>query len=352
MNKKEIIEILEEENPSILESFYNKTQVLRQNTIGSNIYLRGLVELSNICQKDCYYCGIRNSNSKVNRYYIPKEEVVSLIKLIYKNNWGSAVIQTGEMQNKEFINDIAYILKESKKQTSDNFRITLSCGEQTEDTYKLWKDSGADRYLLRFETSSSHLYSKYHPQNLQHDFKERIKDIKVLQKLGYQTGTGILIGTPYHTNEQLADDLLFIKELNIDMLGMGPYIEHVDTPMYKKNIGKFLSIKNKVDLSFKSLAILRNLMPYINSASTTALETLDENAFKKALLVSANVFMPNITPSKYKENYRLYENKKSIDLNYLKQDKILFKNIAFGQSGDSKHFIQRQNLLKNIMEKI
>ena len=317
---------------------------IKQENVGNTVYLRGLIELSNICEKDCYYCGIRKSNSNVHRYSISDDEVMEAIKYARENGYGSVAIQSGEIQSKAFTEKITRILQNTGKLTNGELGVTLSCGEQTEETYRQWFESGAHRYLLRIETSNRELYSKLHPNDHIHRFERRLEALEMLKKTGYQVGTGVMIGLPFQTVENLADDLLFMKQFDIDMCGMGPYIEHHETPLYAFK-DSLIPLKERFNLSLKMVAILRILMPDINIAATTALQTIEKNGREQAIQIGANVLMPNITPRKYRDDYFLYENKpvsgqsEADDLKNLEKSlEAIGHQIGYGVQGNSKHF--------------
>lgn len=294
-----------------------------------------------------WYCGVRASNTKVDRYEIPEEEVMKCVEHALENKYGSIVIQSGEKTNAEFVNAIDNILKKIKKISDGKLPLTLSCGEQSEETYKRWYDSGAHRYLLRIESSSHDLYNSIHPQDSLHHIGNRLLALQKLRKIGYQVGSGIMIGLPNQSLEHLADDLLKLQELDVDMVGMGPFIEHSDTPLYAfKDI--IPSKEERLRLSLLMIATLRILMKDINIASATALDTLDPEGRIKALQAGANVLMPNITPVKYRENYFLYEDKPYLMeadelLEKLKAKGMIFNDPDNPQAwGDSKHYLSRR----------
>ncbi|MDI9521990.1 MAG: [FeFe] hydrogenase H-cluster radical SAM maturase HydE [Bacteroidota bacterium] len=290
------------------QRLFERAALVKKQHVGNKVYLRGLIELSNRCQKDCFYCGIRRSNRSLHRYMLSHEETMEAVMRAYEGGYGSVTIQSGEWNSPEFIAWIDRIVREAKQATNGALGITLSCGEQRKETYRRWFESGADRYLLRVETSSEALYRKLHPNDNAHTYHERLKALEALRETGYQVGTGVMIGLPFQTIDQLADDLLFMKRIDIDMCGMGPYIEHPDTPLYAHR-EKLLSLEDRLQLSWKMVALLRLLMKDINIAATTALEAIDSNAREKAITIGANVVMPNITPTSYRPEYLLYENK-------------------------------------------
>jgi biotin synthase len=236
------------------------------------------------------------------------------------------------------------LLKKIHKKTNGNLRITLSLGEQNDDTYIRWFESGAQRYLIRIETSNRELYKKIHPINDDHNFISRRNALESLKKIGYQTGTGVMIGLPFQTIDDLADDLLFMKEFGIDMVGMGPYVEHHDTPLYAFK-DSLLPPIDRFYLALKMIAVLRLLIPDINIAAATALQAIDKMGREKALLAGANVIMPNITPAKYRDNYKLYDNKPCTNENaddctpcLEARIAITGNEIGYGEWGDSKFF--------------
>ncbi|MEI7664033.1 MAG: [FeFe] hydrogenase H-cluster radical SAM maturase HydE, partial [Bacteroidota bacterium] len=315
--------------------------------VGRKVYFRGLIEYSNFCNKNCYYCGIRAGNSRYARYQMTAGEVMEAVDYALVNDYASIVIQSGERTNKAFVSGIESLLKNINRHSSGKIHVTLSLGEQTEETYKRWFDAGAHRYLLRIEVSNPVLYSKLHPDNLKHDYQRRLGALKTLRRVGYQVGTGVMIGLPFQKLDDLVDDLLFFREFDIDMAGMGPYIEHMDTPLYQYR-EQLLPLKERFDLSLKMVAILRIMMKDINIAATTAMQTIDPQGREKALMVGANVIMPNLTPVKYRQDYLLYENKPCLDEEAEECKSCLEARIhmagdtiGYGEWGDSKHFSER-----------
>lgn len=317
---------------------------IKEENIGNTVYLRGLIELSNVCAKDCLYCGIRKSNTINNRYSLDVEEVLKAVKFAYDNNYGSVVIQSGEISSNSFVENMNSIILNSKEITNGEMGITLSCGEQSESTYRTWFENGAHRYLLRIESSTEELYYKIHPNDENHNFQTRLNALKTLKKIGYQVGTGVMVGLPFQTIEHLADDLLFMKSFDIDMCGMGPYIEHKNTPLYVFK-DSLMPLKERFNLTLRMIAILRIMMKDINIAATTALQTIDKIGREKAIQIGANILMPNITPGKYRDSYALYENKPCTDENA--EDckncidvrvHLVNHKVGYGEWGDSKHY--------------
>ena len=345
-SREDLIVLLEskEEEKQLL---YKKAGEVKLREIGNKIHFRGLVEFSNICGKDCYYCGIRRSNKEAHRYNVTDDQILDAARFAYANNYGSLVMQSGELESDSFTNRIVSLLRDIKKLSDGKLGITLSLGEQNEDVYKKWFDAGAHRYLLRIETSNPELYQKYHPNDSIHDYQKRLNCLKALQSIGYQTGTGVMIGLPLQDTGHLADDLLFMKKFDVDMVGMGPYIEHQDTPLFQYR-HELLPIRQRFDLSLKMIATLRILMKDINIAAATALQAIDPLGREKAVKVGANIIMPNITPGKYRNDYALYENKPCVDeepeecKNCLDvRIQLADGEIGYGEWGDSKHYIRR-----------
>lgn len=349
LTKEDIVFLLSTSDKEDRRSLFQKAAEVKKEYVGNKVYFRGLIEFSNICAKNCYYCGIRSGNKKLNRYILTEQEVLDAAKFAYDNKYASLVIQSGERSDKKFTDLITRLIKEIKKLSNGKLGLTLSMGEQSEETYREWFSAGAHRYLLRIEVSNKDLYKKLHPQNKKHDYEQRKAALKLLQKIGYQVGSGVMIGLPFQTIEDLADDLLFFKEFDIDMAGMGPYIGHKETPLYKYN-DQLLPKEERFNLSLKMVALLRIMMKDINIAATTAMQTLDPQGREKALKVGANVIMPNLTPVKYRENYLLYEDKPCIDeeakecLNCLEaRIHLAGDEIGYGEWGDSKHFQKRKS---------
>ncbi|HWS00107.1 MAG TPA: [FeFe] hydrogenase H-cluster radical SAM maturase HydE [Prolixibacteraceae bacterium] len=325
-----------------------KAGELKLQTVGNKVYFRGLIELSNVCEKDCFYCGIRRSNSKVKRYNLTDEELLEAARFASREKYGSIVIQSGEVTNESFAARIERLILQIKSESGNKLGITLSLGEQSEEVYKRWFAAGAHRYLLRIESSNPELYRRLHPDDGFHRYEQRLEALNLIRKTGYQTGTGVMIGTPSQTLEDLAGDLLFFRDFDIDMVGMGPFIEHDDTP-YNQPEANALSLTDRFNLSLKMVAILRLMMPDINIAATTALQAIDPLGREKAVKAGANIIMPNITPGKYRNNYLLYNNKPCtgeepeqctgcLDARLALAD----SDIGYGEWGDSPHFRKKQ----------
>ena len=326
---------------------FEKAREVQLAEIGSRVHFRGLVEFSNICGKDCYYCGIRKSNREARRYNVSDEQILDAARFAHENGYGSFVMQAGELESPAFTTRIEKLLKEIKALSRGELGITLSLGEQEREVYERWFEAGAHRYLLRIESSDPELYRRLHPGDPLHAHERRVACLRTLQSIGYQTGTGVMIGLPFQEKTHLADDLLFMRELDVDMVGMGPYIEHRHTPLFAYR-DQLLPIEERFELALKMIATLRILMRDINIAAATALQAIDPLGREKAVKVGANIIMPNITPGKYRNDYALYENKPCVDeepeecLNCLDvRIQLADGEIGYREWGDSKHYSRR-----------
>lgn len=270
----------------------------RQSVYGNSVYIRGLIEVSNYCKNGCYYCGINRSNKSCERYRLSKEEILSCCEFGYSLGFRTFVMQGGEDNHftDEFVCDI---IREIKKRYPD-CAVTLSLGERSYESYKALYDAGADRYLLRHETADSEHYSLLHPNDLSLD--KRMECLKNLKKIGFQTGCGIMVGSPYQTNEHIAKDLKFIEEFSPEMCGIGPFLPHKDTIFANFGKGSF-------ELTLFLLSLIRIMKPAILLPSTTALGTIVDGGREMGILAGANVIMPNLSPQDAKDKYMLYDNK-------------------------------------------
>lgn len=347
--KENIIELLEEKDQNRVQQLYDDAFRTKIDNVGNKVYLRGLVEITNICRKNCLYCGIRRDNPSNDRYEIDIEDVIPAARFAYEQGYGSMVIQGGERHDKKFRDKITSILKEVRKISSESpLGVTLSLGEQPFDVYKEWFEAGAHRYLLRIESSTQELFEKIHPVDESHSFQTRLTALKDLRRAGYQVGTGVMIGLPFQTLEHLADDLLFFKSFDIDMCGMGPYLEHSQTPLYQyKDL--LIPKEERLELSLKMVAILRLMMPKINIAATTAMQSIDPAGREKAILAGANVIMPNLTLTEVRGDYSIYENKPGVgedaSITSSSLERMLQNAgipIGYNEWGDSLHFKDRK----------
>ncbi|HNX37716.1 MAG TPA: [FeFe] hydrogenase H-cluster radical SAM maturase HydE [Candidatus Cloacimonadota bacterium] len=340
-NKQELIEMLSLQGKDEIEALYKQAYEIKTEHSGKIVYFRGIIELSNICSKNCYYCGIRRDNLHTVRYLMEKDEVLDAAKWAWEQNYGSVVIQAGEREDSSFINYVNELLLDIKKLSDDELGITLSLGEQKEEVFRLWQESGAHRYLLRIETSNSSLYQTLHP--LDHSFQRRVETLRTLKKLGWQTGTGVMIGLPGQTYEHLADDVLFFYDEDIDMLGMGPFIPHLQTPL--KDLVNSYDPDSSLEKALKMIAVCRIALKDVNIASTTALQALNPTGREMGLLAGANIIMPNITDTKYRANYQLYEGKPCLDENadqcvhcLERRIESIGETVGYNKWGDSPHY--------------
>lgn len=297
--KQEIIDILKNNDKN--EWLFSLADKVRRENVGDEVHLRGLIEFSNICHCFCKYCGLRCENKELDRYRILPDDIVKYAQKAVEMGYKTIVLQSGEdvFYSKEILCDIIKRIKEF------DVALTLSIGERSFEDYKAFRDCGADRYLIRIETTDRALYKKMHPNM---DFDNRLRCLNDLKKLGYEVGTGCLVGLPEQTVESLADDILFFKEINADMVGIGPFIAHPHTPLKDMPNGDFT-------LALKVMALTRILLKNINIPATTAMETLNPNGRIIALQSGANVVMPNVTTTEYRAKYEIYPNKICINEN-------------------------------------
>ncbi len=298
-SKNEVIEILKDNSQN--DWLFSLADKIRKENVGDEVHLRGLIEFSNICKRACKYCGLRCENKDIDRYRIEPDDIIFYAQKAVDMGYKTIVLQSGEDEyySRELLCKIIKGIK-----TLD-VALTLSIGERCFDDYKAFKDCGADRYLIRIETTDKELYKKMHPHM---SFENRVRCLKDLGKLGYEVGTGCLVGLPGQTIESLANDILFFKEINADMVGIGPFIAHPHTPLKDCLNGDFT-------LALKVMALTRILLKNINIPATTAMETLNPNGRIIALQSGANVVMPNVTTTEYRAKYEIYPNKICINEN-------------------------------------
>lgn len=294
----------DEEFKILLETdFYDKelferADKVRRSIYGDKVYIRGLIEISNYCKNNCYYCGIRCGNKNVSRYRLDKEDILSCCSEGYRLGFRTFVMQGGEdnYYSDELMCDI---ISEIRRNYPD-CAITLSLGEKSRETYEAYYRAGANRYLLRHETAESEHYNKLHPENM--SLETRKKCLFDLKEIGFQTGAGFMVGSPYQTTDNIISDLRFLQELEPDMIGIGPFLRHNETPFAEFENGS-------MELTLRLLAVLRLIFPYVLLPSTTALGTIHPNGRELGLKAGANVVMPNLSPADTRKLYELYENK-------------------------------------------
>ena len=298
LSKSEFITLISGFDYKLSQYLFEKARGAAFLYYGKQIYMRGLIEFTNYCKNDCYYCGIRRSNTSCLRYRLGKEDILTCCKEGYELGFRTFVLQGGE--DGAFTDDkIADIVFSIKKQYPD-CAITLSIGEKTKESYQRFFDAGADRYLLRHETANEAHYKKLHPHTL--SLENRKACLWNLKEIGYQVGCGFMVGSPGQTPEHLAEDLLFIQELKPHMVGIGPFISHKDTPFAKEENGS-------LSLTLFMLGLLRLMQPNLLLPATTALGTIHKKGRELGILAGANVVMPNLSPVSVREKYMLYDNK-------------------------------------------
>lgn len=291
-------ELLLTSDQNLREALLATARATALKQFGNKIFIRGLIEFTNYCKNDCYYCGIRCSNVRVERYRLTKEQILSCCWTGYQLGFRTFVLQGGE---DPFFSDAVMVdIISAIKSTHPDCAITLSIGEKSYESYKAMFDAGADRYLLRHETADAGHYALLHPARL--SLANRLECLKMLHKIGYQVGTGFMVGSPFQTIDNIIEDLLFIKEFKPHMIGIGPFIPHHDTPFHDKKAGT-------LEQTLRLIAILRLLLPKALIPATTALGTIASDGREQGILAGANVVMPNLSPIEVRENYSLYDNK-------------------------------------------
>ncbi|MBA5850800.1 [FeFe] hydrogenase H-cluster radical SAM maturase HydE [Clostridium sp. cel8] len=293
MSKEDIVRLFEDSKYN--NELFRAADRTREKYVGNPVHLRGLIEFSNICKRNCMYCGLRRDNKNIERYRIDPDEIIELARKAVGYGYKTVVMQSGE-DDYYTVDKMKYIISNIKKM---DVAITLSIGEKSFEEYKAYKEAGADRYLLRIETTDPKLYEEMDP-GMSHENRKRC--LRDLRTLGYEVGTGCLIGLPGQTIESLADDILFFKNIDADMIGVGPFIPNQDTPLKDATGGDFETAR-------KVVAITRLLIPDANIPATTAMETLNPKGRVIALQSGSNVVMPNVTEGIYRKLYALYPGK-------------------------------------------
>ena len=298
LNNDELKILIENITDEDMEHLRKKARQKADEIYGKQVFVRGLIEFTNYCKNDCYYCGIRASNKCAERYRLNKEDILNCCEQGHTLGFRTFVLQGGE--DLHYSDDEMCNIISSVKSAYPDCALTLSVGERSYDTYKRWFDCGADRYLLRHETADKEHYQKLHPEKM--SFDNRMKCLENLKEIGYQTGCGFMVGSPYQTTECLIKDLRFIKEFQPAMVGIGPYLSHNQTPFANEKNGE-------VRLTLVLLSIIRLLLPEVLLPATTALGTAAGDGRERGILAGANVVMPNLSPVKVRKKYSLYDNK-------------------------------------------
>jgi biotin synthase len=316
VNRTEIIRWLKETRDDVLEELWQKADQVRKNSVGDDVHLRGLIEISNYCSRQCHYCGIRAGNRDLERYRMTPDEIMASVHEAFSFGYGTVVLQAGEdpMIKKEWVSGL---IRQIKKETP--LAVTLSLGERSSEELIAWHEAGADRYLIRFETSNKELFSRIHPPFGGQPVINRIDLLKELRKLGYEVGSGVMIGIPGQSYDDLANDIELFATLDLDMIGVGPFIPHPSTPLGENNQSDMpkLDDDNQVPntelMTYKVVALTRLVCPCSNIPSTTALATLNlAEGRELGLQRGANIVMPNLTPAKYRIFYEIYPAKACI----------------------------------------
>lgn len=314
MHRGEIIRWLRETDERRLQDLWGRADAIRREYVGDAVFLRGLIEISNICSRDCHYCGIRASRSDVSRYRMTAAEILACAEQAVQFGYGTVVLQSGEDYGltREWMAELIRRLKAIPNR-SGPLAVTLGLGERSDDDLMAWKAAGADRYLLRFETSNRELYELIHPP-LGGRHSDRLALLRRLREIGYEVGSGVMIGIPGQTYEDLAADIEWFGRLDLDMIGVGPFLPHPETPLGKGDSTLKLPVEERVPndelMTCKVVALARLTCPAANIPSTTALATISpENGRELGLMRGANIIMPNLTPPEYRCRYEIYPDK-------------------------------------------
>lgn len=317
LSREEYVQLLTNMNPDVIETVKNEAVKIRKLHYGNKVYVRGLIEFTNYCKNNCYYCGIRGANKKTNRYRLTREDILACCSSGYRAGFRTFVLQGGE--DPYFTDERMEEIIRAIKERYPDCALTLSIGERSYESYKRLKEAGANRYLLRHETADKEHYRALHPEAM--SLANRMRCLYDLKKLGYQTGAGFMVGSPYQTLDSLAEDLVFLKKLEPEMVGIGPFIPHHDT--------KFASCeKGSIPMTLFLLSIVRIILPKVLLPATTALGTADLTGREKGIMAGANVVMPNLSPMNLRKSYDLYDNKISSGEEGAECIEALRKNMA------------------------
>ncbi len=314
MTRAEILDWLKTEDENRLEELWQAADEARRQNVGEEVHLRGLLEISNLCRRKCWYCGLREDNFAVERYRMNQEEIMACVHQAVAFGYGTVVMQSGEDLGIKG-GWMAGLIRRIKQETP--LAVTLSLGERDLKDLAAWREAGADRYLLRFETSNRTLYDRIHPP-LSGQRSDRIGQLRHLKELGFEIGSGVMIGIPGQSYEDLASDIEMFRSLDLDMIGVGPYILHPDTTLGRFAKAFYASpgeqVPNTEAMTYKVMALARLVCPQANIPSTTALATMNlEKGRELGLMRGGNIVMPNLTPQKYRAMYEIYPAKACID---------------------------------------
>ena len=306
LHRDEVIAWLKETDPTRLSALWETADRIRRENVGDEVHLRGLVEVSNYCRRSCGYCGIRAGNRLIERYRMTFDEVLACARQALEYGYGTVVLQSGEDPGLrgEWVRDIVRSIKHL------GLAVTLSLGERSTTDLAMWRETGADRYLLRFETSNPDLYRRIHP-SLPGELSDRIALLRSLREMGYEIGSGVMVGIPGQDWNTLAEDILTFASLDLDMIGVGPFLPHPETPLGKTAVKASADqVPSGEDVVYRAVALTRIVCPQANIPSTTALATINKTSGREyGLMRGANIVMPNLTPLQYRAKYEIYPDK-------------------------------------------
>jgi len=334
--------------PEVARLQARANEVLNRN-LGPKVFYRGIIEFSNLCASDCYYCGIRAGNPGVERFTLTEQEILDAALWCAAEGYGSVVLQAGERRDAGFVTWVEHLVRRIRSESvwpelPQGLGITLSLGEQSLATFQRWREAGAHRYLLRIETTDPGLFARIHPPA--QTLEARRQALRDLDAAGFQVGTGVMIGLPGQTLDMLARDIAFFRDNPIDMIGMGPWLPHDDAPM--KDWPQPLAPQDQLQLALNMIATVRLACPDLNIASTTALQAMVPDGRERGLSYGANVTMPNLTPVRARGNYKLYEGKPCMDEAreecrgcLLGRVESIGREVAFNAWGDSPRYARR-----------
>jgi biotin synthase len=350
-SREALAELLSTDLPWLTSALAEEADRSMKAHVGSKVYYRGLLEFSNHCTSDCLYCGIRAGNTEVERYTLDRDRVMRAVAACIDEGYGSLTLQSGERRDPAFVEYVCSLLREIKEMSRsddlpEGLGITLCVGEQDEAVYRRFFAAGAHRYLLRIESGSPELFASMHPES--QSFEARLSALRSLRRVGFQVGTGVMIGLPGQSAEDLADDILFFRREGIDMIGMGPYIPHAQTPMGSGDRLTPAERHRRLRLSLRMIALTRIVLCDVNIAATTALQALDPLGREMALAAGANVVMPILTPGEVRAQYTLYNGKPCTDEDAGTCTVCISRRVAstsrragYNEWGDSPHFAER-----------
>ncbi|MGE5397963.1 MAG: [FeFe] hydrogenase H-cluster radical SAM maturase HydE [Chitinophagales bacterium] len=332
LEREHLIELLMDDSPETLKALRAEADRVRHLWVGDEVHVRGIIEFSNNCIRSCSYCGINRLNPNTNRYRIPPELIVETAYLVAAMGLKTLVLQSGDdfYYTGEILADVTREIKKT------GMALTLAVGERSIQDLWLWREAGADRYLLKFETSNSELYARLHPGT---DLQKRMSCLQRLRSLGYQVGSGFIVGLPGQTAETLADDIILLRSLHVEMAGTGPFIPHPGTVLAGYKTGS-------VDLALKVLALTRLMLPWAHLPATTALASLHPDGRKLGLTGGANVLMPNMTPLEYRRFYEIYPHKAEVidpSEKLYEDTRTLIKDLGRKAAIDCGHGLPQKN---------